>query len=154
MVVPLVVPDASVLLKWVLPSDDEPDADKALQLRAAILDEAVHVIVPPLWIYEIGNTVSRRFPEHAQACLSALLRFGLEEMPASQAWLARSVELTSRHDVSFYDAAYHALALLHKGLFVTADVKYAGRASGSGSVVTLAQWNPPESQGSRRHSDR
>lgn len=154
MAVPLVVPDASVLLKWVLPSDDEPDADKALQLRAAILDDAVHVIVPPLWIYEVGNTVSRRFPEHAQAWLSALLRFGLEEMPASQAWLARSVELTSRHDVSFYDAAYHALALLHKGLFVTADVKYADRASGSGSVVTLAEWNPPEPQGSRRHSER
>lgn len=154
MALPLVVPDASVLLKWVLPSDDEPDADKALQLRSAILDDAVHVIVPPLWIYEVGNTVSRRFPAHAQAWLSALLRFGLEEMPASQAWLARSVELTSRHDVSFYDAAYHALALLHKGLFVTADVKYAARASESGSVVTLAEWKSPGPQGSRSHSER
>jgi predicted nucleic acid-binding protein len=107
MAVPL-VPDASVLLKWVLRSDDEPDADKALQLRAAILDDTVHVIVPPLWVYEVGNTVARRFPAHAQTWLSALLRFGLEEMPASQSWLARSLELTSRHEVSFYDAAYHA----------------------------------------------
>ena len=91
MAVPLVVPDASVLLKWVLPSDDEPDADKALQLRAAILDDTVHVIVPPLWIYEVGNTVARRFPAHAQTWLSALLRFGLEEMPASQSCLACQV---------------------------------------------------------------
>lgn len=62
MAVPLVVPDVSVLLKRVLPSDDEPDADKALQLRAAIVDDTVHAIMPPLWIYEVGNTVARRFP--------------------------------------------------------------------------------------------
>jgi hypothetical protein len=49
MPVPLVVPDASVLLKWVLPSEDEPDADKALLLRAAIQDEAVHALLPALW---------------------------------------------------------------------------------------------------------
>ena len=30
MLLLLVVPDASVLLKWVLPSDDEPDVHKAL----------------------------------------------------------------------------------------------------------------------------
>lgn len=152
MAVPLLVPDASVLLKWVLPSDDEPDADKALQLRAAILDETVHVILPPLWIYEVGNTVARRFPTHAPAWLSALLRFGLEEMPASQAWLAKALELTSRHEVSFYDAAYHALALLHKGLFVTADAKYVNRAAESGSIVTLSEWEPPAPPESRRQS--
>ena len=152
MAVPLVVPDASVLLKWVLPSDDEPDTDKALRLRAAILDDAVHAILPPLWIYEVGNTVARRFPAHAQAWLSALLRFGIEEMPPSQAWLAKSLELTSRHEVSFYDAAYHALALLHKGVFVTADAKYVIRAAESGSIVTLSEWKPPEPPASRRQS--
>jgi predicted nucleic acid-binding protein len=104
----------------------------------------VHAIVPPLWIYEVGNTVARRFPAHAQTWLAALLRFGLEEMPVSQSLLDKSLELTSRHEVSFYDAAYHALALLHKGLFVTADAKYANRASGSGSVITLAEWKPPD----------
>lgn len=154
MAVPLVVPDASVLLKWVLPSDDEPDTDKALRLRAAILDDAVHAILPPLWIYEVGNTVARRFPAHAQAWLSALLRFGIEEMPPSQAWLAKSLELTSRHEVSFYDAAYHALALVHNGVFVTADAKYIIRAAESGSIVTLSEWEPPEPPASRRQSKR
>ena len=45
MLTPLVVPDASVVLKWVLPSDDEPDAEKALLLRAAILDEAADLAI-------------------------------------------------------------------------------------------------------------
>ena len=83
MQTPLVVPDASVLLKWVLPSDDEPDADKALLLRAAILDEAVHALLPALWLYEVGNTVARRFPTHASGWLSALMKFGLKEAPPS-----------------------------------------------------------------------
>ncbi|MGH8259024.1 MAG: type II toxin-antitoxin system VapC family toxin [Steroidobacteraceae bacterium] len=138
----LVVPDASILLKWVLPSDDEPDADKALLLREAILDEAVRALVPALWLYEVGNTAARRFPAHAQAWLSALLKFGLEESPPSQPWLARALELTRRHNVSFYDASYHAVALVHGGVFVTADAKYVGRALESGSVISLRDWQP------------
>ena len=143
MPVPLVVPDASVVLKWVLPSDDETDTDKALLLRAAIQDEAVHVLLPGLWLFEVGNTIARRFPAHASAWLSALMKFGLEEASPSQAWLAKTLELTRRYEVSFCDAAYHALALVHKGLFVTADSRYVNRVSEPGSVIALSEWQPP-----------
>ena len=132
MFVPLVVSDASVLLKWVLPSDDEPQADKTLLLRAAIQNEAVHVLRPGLWTFEVGNTIARRFPTHASAWLSALMKFGLEEAPPSQPWLAKTLELTRRYKVSVYDAAYHALALIHKGLFVTADRRYVESGHGAG----------------------
>jgi predicted nucleic acid-binding protein len=143
MSAPLVVPDASVLLKWVLPSNDEPDADKALLLRTAILDETVRVLVPTLWLYEVCNTVARRFRAQASGWLSALMKFGLEEAPPSTPWLAKTLELTSRHDVTFYGAAYHSLALVHGGLFVTADTRYASRVAESGSVVALSEWQPP-----------
>jgi len=79
----------------VLPSDDEPDADKALLLRAAIVDEAVRALLPALWLYEVGNTIARRFPTHASDWLSALMKFGLEEAPPSHPWLAKAVELTA-----------------------------------------------------------
>jgi predicted nucleic acid-binding protein len=150
MAVRVVVPDASVLLKWVLPSDDESDVERALLLRAAVLDETVHALVPALWLYEVGNTVARRFPTHAEAWLSALMKFGVEEAPPSPALLAKTLELTSRHEVSFYDAAYHALALVHKGLFVTADAKYVSRTMKSGSVIALSEWRPPRSPTPRR----
>src|SRR2546427_11893141 len=90
MPIPLVVPDASVLLKWVLSPDDEPDADKALLLRTAIVDDAVRALLPALWLYEVGNTIARRFPTHALDWLSALMKFGLEEAPASHPWLAKT----------------------------------------------------------------
>src|SRR5882757_2790285 len=134
MSIPIVVPDASVLLKWVLPSEDEPYADNALQLRSAIVDSTVYALVPPLWIYEVGNTIARRFPDHAQAWLSTLLKFALEEVPASKPWLTKTIELVQLHDVTFYDAAYHALAILNGATFVTADSRYAIKTASSGSV--------------------
>lgn len=150
MSTPLVVPDASVLLKWILPSDDEPDAERALLLRTAILEETVRALVPALWLYEVGNTIARRFPAQAAGWLAALMKFGIEESPPSNPWLAKALELTGRHDVSFYDAAYHAVALAHGGLFVTADARYAGRAKDSGSIVVLSEWQPPQPRPSRR----
>jgi predicted nucleic acid-binding protein len=139
----VVVPDASVILKWALPSDAEPDSDKALILRNAIRDDVVRAVVPGLWIYEVGNTIARRFPQHADVWLAALLKFGLDEAPVSPRWLTQVLELTERYTVSFYDAAYHATALVHGGVFVTADARYVGRATPHGAVVTLNEWTLP-----------
>ena len=152
MPVPLVVPDASVLLKWVLPSDEEPDADKALLLRTAIQEETVHALLPALWLYEVGNTISRRFPMHASSWLSALMKFGLEEASPSQLWVAKILELSQRYEVSFYDAAYHALALIHNGVFVTADTRYVNRVKDAGSIMALAEWRPPLKSPPRRRT--
>lgn len=112
----------------------------------------MEALLPALWFYEVGNTVARRFPTHAQAGLSALGRFGLEESPPLPAWLAKTLELARRHDVSFYDAACHALALLHNGLFVTADTRYVNRAAESGGVILLGDWQPPAPPASRRRT--
>lgn len=143
MPAPLVVPDASVLLKWVLASEDEPDADKTLLLRGAIFADVVRVIVPPQWLYEVGNTIARRLPAHATACLSAMIKFGLPEAAPSASWLASALELTRTHRVTFYDAAYHALAISRNGVFVTADVRYAEQMAMDGSVVALSNGMPP-----------
>ena len=150
MATPLVVPDASVLLKWVLPADDEPDVDRALLLRNAIQEETVHAVLPALWLYEVGNTVARLFPAQAPRWLSALMKFGIEEAPPSSPWLAKALELTTRHQVSFYDAAYHSLAIVHGGVFVTADGRYADRVTESGAIMKLCDWQPPRPPPSRR----
>jgi predicted nucleic acid-binding protein len=146
----VVVPDASVILKWALPSDDEPDVDMAQLLRSAIRDDLVHAVVPGLWIYEVGNTIARRFPAHAGAWLSALVKFGLQEAPVSQQWLTQVLELTDCYPVSFYDAAHHATALVHGGVFITADERYVRHAGPHGGVVTLGEWVPPHRSGPRR----
>jgi predicted nucleic acid-binding protein len=143
MPLPLVVPDASVLLKWVLPSDDEPDTDRALNLRTAIIEESVRALLPSLWLYEVGNTIARRFPADALAWMSALMKFELPEAPPTPAWLTTALELTKKHEVTFYDAAYHALALIHKGLLVTADSRYVNKVADPATVVALSEWAMP-----------
>ena len=147
---PIVVPDASVLLKWVLPPADEPDTDRALTLRGAIVEQHVRALVPALWLYELGNTAARRFPAHAAQWMSAMMRFGLEEVQPSERWLSAALEITARCEATFYDAAYHAVALVHGGVFVTADSRYVTLARKLGAVMALRDWQPPEPGRKRR----
>jgi predicted nucleic acid-binding protein len=134
----------------VLPSDDEPDASQALLLLTAILNDGVRAIVPALWLHEVSNTVARRFPAHASAWLTSLMKVGLTEAAPSEAWLAAALELTRTYEVPFLHAAYHALAITQKGIFVTADVRYVNRMAGEGTVVALSEWKAPLSPSSSR----
>ncbi|MBN1240422.1 MAG: type II toxin-antitoxin system VapC family toxin [Gammaproteobacteria bacterium] len=143
MALPVVVPDASVLLKWVLPSHDEPEADRALSLRDAIAEETVQALLPGLWLYEVGNTLARRFPEHAEASLRALVKFQIEEAQPTARWLETVLALTRDYGVTFYDASYHAVAIVHGGVFITADRRYVGHVGGEGSINLLEEWSPP-----------
>ncbi len=45
MAVPLVIPDASVLLKWVLRSHDEDRRDRALALKDAWLAGSCRLVI-------------------------------------------------------------------------------------------------------------
>ena len=145
MATPIVVPDASVLLKWILPSDNEPDADQAVRLRDAIVEEQVRALVPALWLYEVGNTIARRFPMVAEQWLSVMMRFGLEEARPSERWLTTTLHLTRAYGATFYDAAYHATALIHGGVLVTGDSRYLMLAKAEGALMSLSDWRAPTS---------
>ena len=104
----IVIPDASVLLKWVLPGDDEQDGDAALSLRAEAVSGSVELVVPQLWLYEVGNTLARRFPDQAGELLASLIDFGLTEARLDVRWRTQALSLAVAYEVAFYDAAYHA----------------------------------------------
>ena len=139
----IVTPDASVLLKWVLPGDDEQDeqdTDAALALRDEAVAGILDLVVPQLWIYEVGNTLARRFPNDAGELLASLADFGLNEARLDSKWRVRAVSLSVTYGVAFYDAAYHAVALGLGGVFVTADERYVRRASRAGGISSLRLW--------------
>jgi len=98
-------------------------------------------LVPALWLYEVGNTLARRFPDEAARLLAALMKLELEELAPSRRWLEAVLKLTRGHGVTFYDAAYHAIAIMHKGDFVTADERYANRVVEMSSIVLLRDWS-------------
>jgi predicted nucleic acid-binding protein len=139
MTTQLFVPDASVILKWVLPSTDEGDLTRALELRAAWLDGRCQLIVPSLWVFEVGNVLALKQPGTASRSLAALLACQFDEADPARIG-NRAFELFARRGVTFYDAAYHATALEYGGTLVTADQRYVARMLAVGSAVRLRDW--------------
>lgn len=133
------VPDASVLLKWILRSDDEPDLDRALALKTAWMDDTCDVVVPSLWIFEVGNVLGLKQPATAASLLQVMIDLGLREGPPHE-YAAGILRLMREYKVTFYDAAYHALAIHHNGTMLTADRAYVKRAAGAGHVTLLDDW--------------
>ncbi len=136
----VVVPDASVLLKWVLPPAREDSANQALMIRDAAIRGDIVLKVPTLWIYEIGNTLTRQFRRQAADLIQAICQFGLAESAWTDSWLDRCISLSCSYRVTFYDASYHSLAIEEQGVFVTADNQYVRRAAAAGSVISLKDW--------------
>jgi predicted nucleic acid-binding protein len=138
----VVVPDASVLLKWALPSHDEPHHDRAIALRAAWIEGACQLVVPSLWLFEVGNILGLKTPAMAGALLQAMSDLGMaEESPHRD--ITAITSMMREFKVTFYDAAYHTLAIRHGGALVTADRAYAKRAARAGHVTLLSDWRPP-----------
>ena len=140
MATALVVPDASVIPKWVLPPADEADVGRALAFARCHRQRRCSCLGAGLWLYEVGNTLARRLPGQAERLLASLLRFDLPTAPPSRRWLNQALDLTQRYGVTFYDAAYHAHAILERGVFVTADERYFQQAREARAVVRLAEW--------------
>ncbi len=64
----------------------------------------------------------------------------MEEGGRNEAWRHQAIALVRDHSVTFYDAAYHALALVEGGLFVTADARYLRQAAAAGGVRLLREY--------------
>ena len=135
----VLVPDASVLLKWILRSKDEADRDRALELKAAWVADACALVVPTLWVFEVGNVLALKHPATAASLLQAMVDLGIRE-EAPHGYIGAIVSLMRVHKVTFYDAAYHALAIRHRGTMLTADRAYVKKAAGAGHVTLLNDW--------------
>lgn len=138
----LVVPDASVLLKWVLPEEREPHAAQAIAIRDAFIAGRIRLLVPPLWFYEVGNVLVTHYPDSSTERLAALAAFRLPEARPTSAWREQIIKLAAERKLTFYDASYHALAVVQDGIFVTADEKYLRKAGPDSHLLSLASWPP------------
>jgi len=131
--------DASVALAWVIP--DETIEPAAVRLLLAYHGGQVRLLAPSLWEYEIANALSvgvrreRLTAAEGKEALDSLLRLGISlhdfDSVADQAW-----ELSHRHALSVYDAAYLALAQQRECPLYTADRRLAR----VGADLGVARW--------------
>jgi predicted nucleic acid-binding protein len=136
---PVIVPDASVLLKWSLDSHDEKDQEKALAIRHGWLAGRHRIILPSIWAYEVGNIIGRKQAGLARELLEIYVGYQFEEERAADLF-ERILDIMNAIDVTFYDAAYHSVALKYGGTFVSADDKYVRKALSIGHVMALKDW--------------
>jgi predicted nucleic acid-binding protein len=136
---PVIVPDASVLLKWSLDSVGEKDQEKALAIRQGWLAGRYRIVLPSIWAYEVGNILGRKQPGLARELLEVYLGYQFEEERAADLF-ERIFDIMKAIDVTFYDAAYHSVALKHRGTYVSADDKYVRKALSIGHVIALRDW--------------
>jgi predicted nucleic acid-binding protein len=131
--------DTSVLVKW-FHARDEPELVEARLLRAAHLrgDATAHIL--DLALYELGNVLVRALrwePSDVADQLDDLVTFVGSPLTSAADWLRRAAELSGRHGLTFYEAAWAAAAQSLQITLVSADRKLikAGLAESSTSVV-------------------
>jgi predicted nucleic acid-binding protein len=128
----LIVPDASVVVKWFL--GDEDDVDQALAIRGAIATDRLRAIAPSSLPWEFAQALIRasrrgRLDEtRIEASVRALGDFGIDLLVS---WRLEGVSaaLALQLGVSIYDAGYLAAARESGATLVTADRRQLEAAS-------------------------
>lgn len=121
---PLIILDSNVLLAFLLDEPEQPLAAKVFQDRD---QQKIELMVPSLWDYEIWNCLSRIDPSLFKAGYGLFLRFTQlpKKVDLNSQLITQAMMISSRiSGLAFYDTAYHALAILRNGTFVTLDQKY------------------------------
>jgi predicted nucleic acid-binding protein len=118
------VTDASVILKWVIGDESEPDQMKAMQLLSAWAAGSVTISAPILWQYEVGNFLGRELPEEAEAKMALLLNLKVRDIELTDNIYRLCFAWMKKYKVTFYDAAYLAVAYDIQATLVTADEKF------------------------------
>ena len=135
--IPLVV-DACVGFKWICAEGVEQDVAPAHQILRDHAAAIVHITVPALFFYEIGNIL--RFNHaglsalEAEAALGDLYALSIEVSGPDSMEARDTIRLAQKYELTFYDAGYLALAEAIGCDLITADVKLAKKAARSGRI--------------------
>jgi predicted nucleic acid-binding protein len=138
-----VVVDASVAIKWLLPSRaGETDAEQALAVLSGIREGTLEPIQPPHWLAEVAAVLARLSPDTVDDDLRDLYRMELPILQTPGMYLA-ACKLARSLGHHLFDTLYHAVALeMRGGFLLTADAHYFRKASERGSIVLLSSFTP------------
>ncbi len=123
--------DSSAAVKWFL---NEHDSDISLVIRNEFATHRLKLTVPTLLFYEVMNAhrFSGRFGEEDLAIASkSLSRYQLEVWRPIGVLLELSARLSTKKNLSGYDACYVALAHRKRAKLVTEDREILEKFSGS-----------------------
>lgn len=140
-----VVLDSCVFSKQFL---DESDSPQARTLIEQLVKHKVQILVPHLFIYEVLATLNTaQYPISDGYQIIGVLQKSnvLKVVELNNAYLNIISNICQSGHIksgfpSFYDASYHALAVLYDCYFVTADKRHFVKTSQLGNIVLLHDW--------------
>lgn len=118
--------DASVAIKWVIPSLQEPLIAESQRLLRRFLDGEVEFVVPDFFWAEVGNVLRRGSRQQrwsrdqAEAGAEELLAYNFDTVP-SLTLLPEALLIAFDFGLSVYDCLYVALAASAETDLITAD---------------------------------
>ena len=114
--------DASVGVKLVSQEELSAEAD-ALLLQH--IEGNMSVVIPTLFYYEVGNAL--RYKNAPQQLINRafqdLMQFQFHTQHLDHKLLTNTLNIALQFNLTFYDAAYLALADAHNGFCITCDKK-------------------------------
>ncbi len=122
--------DASVAVKWAVPSVREPLTDQSLQLFRRYRDGAVDFLVPDMFWAELGNVLrkgvrQRRWTRVEADSVAADMKARDFVTFSSSTLLMEALQISFQYDRSVYDCLYVALAVQTNADLITADERLA-----------------------------
>ncbi len=136
-----VVVDSSVIVKW-LSAEDEPHVEQADGLLRDCQAQRVELYAPELSKYEVGNALLKGKElglREVRDALATTYSLPIHFLPESRELAERTYALAHRHRLTYYDAAFPALASALRATLVTDNVKHQGKVKGV-RILSLAAY--------------
>ena len=137
-----VVVDASVALKWFIGADDdEPHAERAMQVLRGIDGDHLQLIQPPHFFAEVAAILARVAPSCVRENLRDLWRIKWQVQDSPSVY-ALGAELSIELQHHLFDTLYHAIAIhTEASTLITAHDRYYSKAQGLGRIQRLADFS-------------
>lgn len=135
-----VVLDSSVTVKFL----NQIDEDLTAQADKILVDAQqgkVSLVSPELSKYEIGNALLKKKlkASHAHEALEILYQLPISFIPESQELSKKTYQIANQFGITYYDAAFVALAKELDARLITDNYKHQGKVKTS-KIVALKDY--------------
>lgn len=133
--------DASVGVKW-FSTKDELALGKALAIRDAHISQAILLMVPDLFYYEVTNAVvHKKFfsLDKVRAVASALFSLNLQTVSVNTNLMSNAVTISRESGITIYDSCYIAVARDYRCPLVTANQRHQKQQLDC-KVIPIEEW--------------
>lgn len=139
-----IVLDSCVFSKLFL---EEADSYQASALIECVIQNNIQMIVPSLFVYEVLATVNigGYFANEVYELIIDFQKTQLHTIELDKSCIEKTQQICETGHIksgfpSFYDACYHALAIINDCYFITADKRHFRKTQQLGHIVLLSDW--------------